>query len=386
MRVLRLLAWTFITAGLVIAGLAVAGYWLYRDAEGTGPLASVTTVVIPPHSGITAISTLLGEQGVVRRPLEFEAMARLSGRGGELKAGEYEFPAGASTMQALEILASGKTVKHRLTIPEGLTSADILNLVRNAPALDGDTGPTPQNGELLPETYVYSYGDTRRELIDRMRHAMTRTLAQLWAERRTDLPLTEPRDAVTLASIVEKETAREEERSHVAGVYINRLRLGMRLQADPTVLFAVSGEGSAKPDHPLTHADLAIASPYNTYVNKGLPPGPITNPSKASLRAAVHPERTDDLYFVADGGGGHIFAKTLGDQSRNIAQYRRMTAAEGDGTPIIAEPEAPPPQAASPIPAALPGPPPPPPPRPAPQQQASRIRHCRAEPGHACPH
>ncbi len=322
MRFLRLLAWGVVTAAVIAAALAGAGFWLYRDAEAPGPLAATRTLVVPAHTGISGIAALLAAEGVIRHQLPFELVARLSGRGTLLKAGEYEFPAGASAIQALDILVSGKTVRHRLTIPEGLTSAEIVALVRAAPGLEGDPGPVPAEGVLLPDTYLYSYGDNRRELVARMRRGMAHVLAQLWSERRSDLPLASPGDVATLASIVEKETAHEEERAHIAGVFINRLRLGMRLQADPTVLFALRQAGGDKLERPLNHADLAIDSPYNTYLDKGLPPGPIDNPGRAALRAAVRPERTEDLYFVADGSGGHVFAKTLAEQTRTSRQSR----------------------------------------------------------------
>jgi UPF0755 protein len=367
---IRMLIGCFVTAVAIVGVAAGIGYWTYQDVTQPGPSAEAHTVVIPPHTGISEISDLLAEQGVIRHPLSFKVVAEVTGRGGALKAGEYEFPADTSAVQVMDIIASGKTVKHKLTIREGLTSAEIVALVRDASLLTGDTGPVPPEGTLLPETYIYSRGDTRESVMDRMKQDMQDALAADWGERRSDLPLASPQQALILASMIEKEASKNEERTHIAAVFLNRLRLGMKLQSDPTVRFVMAGNGANKFDGPLTRADLELNSPYNTYVVQGLPPGPICNPGKAALHDAVHPEHSDDLYFVADGSGGHVFAKTLAEHNRNVAAYLATTGA----TPAAA--------ASEPVPT---NPPPAPPPVAAPTEQASGAQqHCRASPGHPC--
>ena len=285
-----------------------------------GPLERDTAVVIP-KGGIGEIARLLDGAGVISDATVFRLAARLTGRDRGMRAGEYSFPAEVSMEGAISLLTSGATVKHRLTVAEGLTTAEVLKLVAGTDGLAGDVPPSPGEGALLPETYFFSHGDTRAVLVGRMRRAMQETLDELWPRRAPDGAVKTPAEALILASIIEKETATDAERARISAVFHNRLRKRMRLQSDPTVVYAVA---AGPLDRPLTRRDLAFDSPYNTYRVRGLPPGPITNPGRASIAAALDPAADDALYFVADGSGGHVFARTLAEHNRNVAHWRRL--------------------------------------------------------------
>jgi UPF0755 protein len=318
----------FLVALLVLLGAFGAAFWVLHDYGAAGPLSANRIVVLPHGESVPALARRLGANDVVAHPLVFIVGLYVTGQYHTLKAGEYEFTAGISPSAAAGLMASGRVVQHRLTVPEGVTSADIVTLLKSAPALTGNIAQTPADGTLLPETYFYLLGDSRQELLARMHRAMDTALREAWAQRSPHLPFSRPEDAVILASIVEKEARKPEERGRIAGVYINRLRLGMKLQADPTIAYALSHGGEKPLDRPLAHDDLAVASPYNTYLEKGLPPTPIANPGRAALLAAVQPEATDDLYFVSDGMGGHNFARSLDEQDRNIAILRQQQQTE----------------------------------------------------------
>ena len=280
-------------------------------------------VVIPRGARVEQIASLLAEHGVLDTPFYFRFGALLDGHGAQLKAGEFAFAAHISAQDAAAVIASGKMVVRRLTLAEGITVTQALAVLRNAEGLEGDVAAAPAEGELLPDTYFYSWGDSRDRMLARQRRAMTDLLRALWEKRAPDLPLKTPHDALVLASIVEKETGVPEERPKIAAVFINRLKRGMRLQADPTTIYGLT-QGRAPLDRALTRADLDAHNAWNTYVIDGLPQTPIAIPGRAALAAVLNPPASDDLYFVADGAGRHVFAATLAEHNRNVAKLRQV--------------------------------------------------------------
>lgn len=296
-------------------------WWVDYDFYSPGDLAEPVTLVFPSGTHFDEIADMLAEKGIIRHPNIFKLQVFLRGKSSRFKAGEYAFAPHISEASVAEMIATGKSVMRHLTIPEGLMVVEIMEILRKEERLTGEITLDIHEGELQPETYFYSYGDKRNDLIMRMKHAMEKTLDEEWATKAEGLPITTKQEAVTLASIVEKETSLDAERARVASVYINRLKKGMLLQADPTTVYAVT-EGKYKLERPLSLKDLALDSPYNTYRTQGLPPAPIANPGKASLQAALHPAVTEDIYFVATGKGGHNFARTAAEHMNNVKMYR----------------------------------------------------------------
>ena len=316
----------FAAACVLLAAAGGGAYWWGSNWLATpGPLAASKTLVIPKGSKPDTIGHQLEAEGVITNGFALAPAFWVTRLDGDLRAGEYAFPAAITPQGVLDLLRSGKTVVHRLVVPEGLTTAEILALVAHGEALSGAVTDNPGEGQLWPATYSYSYDDKREALVEHMKRLAQRNLSELWAERDKDLPIDTPEQALILASIVEKETAIPAERPKIAAVLYNRLRQGMKLQMDPTVAYAVTG-GAHPLDHPLTKAELATDSPYNTYLNTGMPPGPIANPGRAALEAVLKPEHSDLLYFVADGTGGHAFASTLEEHNRNVAHWRQVQA------------------------------------------------------------
>lgn len=313
----------FLILMMALGGVAAYGVDRFHRPGLNG---EAVTLVIPRGEGVAAMTRRFKAAGILENGFLFRLGVRLSGTDRVLKAGEYAFPPFASPAALMEILKAGETVQRKFTLAEGLTTAQVLALLETAEGLEGRIPDLPPEGAFLPETYAYVWGETKAALIARMRGAMTRTLGELWDGRKAGLPLVSPQEALILASLVEKETALAEERPRVAAVFLNRLKRGMRLQADPTVVYALlrrQGNLARPLDRALTRADLEMDDPYNTYRVAGMPPGPIANPGRAAIAAVLQPVVTDELYFVADGNGGHLFARSLKAHLKNVRCFRR---------------------------------------------------------------
>jgi UPF0755 protein len=323
---------------LLTAGVAgVFGWYVYSQFREAGPQARAGTssvYMLQKGTGLAQTSQGLEREWLVRDALVFRLGVMWEGKTGALKAGEYEIPSGASPKQIMDIFVSGKSIVHKLTVAEGLTSAVVMELVRRDPILVGELTVWPQEGRLLPETYLFQRGTTRDQLVAQMQRDHLKAIDELWEKRQQGLPFSTKEQAVTLASIVEKETGVAAERPHVAAVFINRLRKGMRLQSDPTIIYGLTkgvplGRG-------IRQSELERATPYNTYVITGLPPTPIANPGRASIEAVLNPMATEDLYFVADGTGGHAFAASETEHQANVQRWREIERRHVQQTPAPA--------------------------------------------------
>jgi UPF0755 protein len=345
---------------LVVAGNAIftglfllilaAGAGLYIGIlkfEAPGPLDHERTVVIPRGQGIREIAEVLRREGVIENPLLFVGGALVLRATNEFKAGEYLFERHASMRDVMETIIEGRSIQHQVTIAEGLTSEQIIQKINEAELLTGLIREIPREGTLLPESYKVTRGTTREQLVARMAAAHRRLVNEVWERRAADLPLKSPEELITLAAIVEKETGKANERPRVAAVFINRLNRRMRLQSDPTVSYGLAG-GKGTLGRPLQREDLERPTPYNTYVIDGLPPGPIANPGRASLEAVANPSRTKEIYFVADGSGGHVFAETYDQHVKNVAHWREYQREQAAAAAAAAKQES--------APAALPAP------------------------------
>ena len=278
-------------------------------------------IVIPKGSGSSAVATILKEAGLIKRPWLFKLAARLLGSDKDLKAGEYAFLGEFSIKDIINKIAVGDIVYHKITLAEGLTTAQMLKIIYDEPFLSGEISSIPEEGELLPETYHFARGDSKESLIEQAKTAMEKVLEEAWQNRDEKLPLKDKQQLLTLASIVEKETGISSERTLVASVFVNRLRKGMKLQTDPTVIYALT-YGQEELNRALTRKDLEIDNPYNTYKYYGLPPAPICNPGRKAIEAAANPEISNYLYFVANGQGGHNFAVSLDEHNRNVKKWK----------------------------------------------------------------
>jgi UPF0755 protein len=315
---------------IVLSLAAAATLWIQQEIERPGPLAETRGVIVKKGEGAREVAQRLEADGIIKSQHSLVAYyvgrqlaTAVGARPLQIKAGEYEIPPGASLAQISDILGEGKSVLVRLTIPEGLTSQQIVERLRADPSLSGEITQMPPEGSLLPETYKVPRNMARQALIEMMQADQRKLIERAWARRAPDLPVKSPEEALILASIVEKETGRNDERERVAAVFANRLRVGMKLQSDPTILYGIMG-GQVTWGRPIYKAEIAQRTSHNTYQIDGLPPTPICNPGRAAIEATLNPAKTQDLYFVADGSGGHIFSQTLKDHNAAVANWRKV--------------------------------------------------------------
>ena len=334
---MELLKWTsgfFVYALTFTIITAAGGLWYLSSAlKAEGPLVESAYYTIERGSGLRKIAAQLQDQGIINDEFIFMAGVMIKRRQSSLQAGEYQFDPHISANQVIYKLANGAVLRRVITIPEGLTSYQIIERLNNIEDLTGEVTTVPPEGSLLPETYDYQRGQNRQDIVNRMKSAMDKALQQLWDARQPELPFGTMEEARILASIVEKETGKAEERRRVAGVFVNRLRQNMALQTDPTVIYALTkgrpkNDGKGPLGRRLLKKDLQYDSPYNTYLYPGLPPGPIANPGYESLAATLNPEDHRYIFFVADGTGGHAFAETLNEHNKNVAKWRKVRAGQ----------------------------------------------------------
>ena len=313
-------------AALVLAGVIALGVFL-GGWYGSGPLEKDGTFIVPNGASLSAVAERLEDKGVISSASGFKLRARVFGGGRDIKAGEFAMPAHASPSQVLSIITSDDVIRRFVTVPEGMPSIMVYERLMAQDQLTGEI-PVPKEASILPDSYAFERGESRAAVLRRMQAAMSRTLAELWAKRAPGLVVKTPEQALTLASIVEKETGKPSERRMVAGLYSNRLKQGMLLQADPTIIYPIT---QGKPlGRRIKQSEIQAVNDYNTYTMVGLPKHPITNPGRDSIAAVLNPEKTDALYMVADGTGGHAFAGTLDEHNRNVAKWLPIRRARGE--------------------------------------------------------
>lgn len=314
--------------GLIVALLAVAGiFTVVRNWGGSGPAPANLSVVIPQGATLTSAADALERAGAITSARRFLILSKLFGGSAPIRAGEYRVPQGLSQADVLKMLQGGRTLQRFVTIPEGRPAVVVHDLLMAAPQLTGSVA-VPAEGSVLPDSYGYDRGDTRASVLQRMQAAMTRYLAEAWAKRKPATVAKTPREALILASIVEKETGKPEERRMVAAVYSNRVRRGMPLQADPTTIYPIT---QGRPlGRRILRSELDAKNGYNTYAMPGLPIGPIANPGRASIDAVLDPAQSNALFFVADGSGGHVFADTLQQHDANVTKWYALRRARGE--------------------------------------------------------